>query len=176
MSSAFHVRLATQADIPALHALIESSVRILQANDYTPGQIEGALGTVLGLDTQLVTDQTYFVAETAGNSGARTIVACGGWSNAKPSSAATTPPSANPNFSIPLPTPPKSAPFSSTPIGPAAASALCSLKPAKTPPSPPASPNSKWVPPSPASLSTNSAATRSSNPSASLSVTAKPSL
>ena len=83
MSSAFHVRLATQADIPALHALIESSVRILQANDYTPGQIEGALGTVLGLDTQLVTDQTYFVAETAGNSGARTIVACGGWSKRK---------------------------------------------------------------------------------------------
>ena len=73
-------RDATNADIPTLHALIESSVRILQANDYTPAQIEGALGTVLGLDTQLLADQTYFVAETTDNSGAKTIVACGGWS------------------------------------------------------------------------------------------------
>ena len=79
----FHVRLATQADIPTLHSLIESSVRILQANDYTPAQIEGALGTVLGLDTQLVTDQTYFVAETTDSSGKKIIVACGGWSRRK---------------------------------------------------------------------------------------------
>jgi len=83
MSATFHVRLATQADISALHALIESSVRILQANDYTPAQIEGALGTVLGLDTQLVSDQTYFVAETSNADGAKTIVACGGWSKRK---------------------------------------------------------------------------------------------
>jgi GNAT superfamily N-acetyltransferase len=79
----FQVRLATQGDIPTLHALIESSVRVLQANDYTPAQIEGALGTVLGLDTQLVADQTYFVAETATSSGAKIIVACGGWSKRK---------------------------------------------------------------------------------------------
>src|SRR5258706_7311450 len=78
MPATFHIRLATNADIPALHALIESSVRILQANDYTPAQIEGALGTVLGLDTQLLADQTYFVAETTASSGAKTIVACGG--------------------------------------------------------------------------------------------------
>ncbi|HLZ12462.1 MAG TPA: GNAT family N-acetyltransferase [Candidatus Acidoferrum sp.] len=83
MSATFHVRLATQADIPTLHALIESSIRVLQANDYTPAQIEGALGTVLGLDTQLVADQTYFVAETSDSSGAKTIVACGGWSKRK---------------------------------------------------------------------------------------------
>src|SRR5260221_1212127 len=85
MSSApaFSVRLATPSDIPALHALIESSVRILQANDYTPAQIEGALGTVLGLDTQLLADQTYFVAETTASSGAKTIVACGGWGKHK---------------------------------------------------------------------------------------------
>ena len=82
MSAAYHVRLATNADIPALHALIEFSVRILQANDYTPAQIEGALGTVLGLDTQLIDDQTYFVAEAADSSG-KTIVACGGWSKRK---------------------------------------------------------------------------------------------
>jgi len=83
MSAAFSVRLATSADVPTLHALIESSVRILQANDYTPKQIEGALGTVLGLDTQLIADQTYFVAETETSSNTKTIVACGGWSKRK---------------------------------------------------------------------------------------------
>ncbi|MBW4037880.1 MAG: GNAT family N-acetyltransferase [Acidobacteria bacterium] len=70
------IRTATSADIPALHALIEASVRGLQANDYTPAQIEGALGHALGLDSQLIADQTYFVAETHG----RIIIACGGWS------------------------------------------------------------------------------------------------
>jgi GNAT superfamily N-acetyltransferase len=76
----FHLRLATPADIPALHALIEASVRVLQANDYTPAQIEGALGTVLGVDTQLIADQTYFIAETSeGNQ----IAGCGGWSKRK---------------------------------------------------------------------------------------------
>src|SRR5256885_5570691 len=83
MPASFSVRLATQPDIPTLHALIESSVRTLQANDYTSTQIEGALGTVLGLDTQLLADQTYFVAETTNSSGTKTIVACGGWSKRK---------------------------------------------------------------------------------------------
>jgi GNAT superfamily N-acetyltransferase len=82
MLSAFTVRLATEDDIPALHELIEASVRGLQAGDYTPAQIEGALGTVLGLDTQLIRDQTYFVAETlVQNTKARS--ACGGWSKRK---------------------------------------------------------------------------------------------
>ena len=58
----FVLRLATEKDIPALDALIEASVRELQAGDYTQAQIEGALGTVLGLDTQLIRDGTYFVA------------------------------------------------------------------------------------------------------------------
>ena len=76
------LRLATEADIPALHNLIEISVRVLQRNDYTPEQIEGALGTVLGLDTQLVSDGTYFVAE-ARAACARVLVGCGGWSKRK---------------------------------------------------------------------------------------------
>lgn len=75
---AFALRLATDNDIPALHALIEASVRGLQAGDYTPAQIEGALGTVLGLDTQLIRDRTYFVVE-AGEAEGR-IAGCGGWS------------------------------------------------------------------------------------------------
>ena len=83
MPSPFHVRLATEADIDALHALIEASVRVLQAGDYTPAQIEGALGTVLGLDTQLIADQTYYVIEAIKPSGEKVIAACGGWSKRK---------------------------------------------------------------------------------------------
>ncbi|HWZ96892.1 MAG TPA: GNAT family N-acetyltransferase [Candidatus Dormibacteraeota bacterium] len=83
MPPTFHVRLATQADIPTLRALIESSVRVLQANDYTPAQIEGALGTVLGLDTQLIKDETYFVIEATTLSGEKLIASCGGWSKRK---------------------------------------------------------------------------------------------
>ena len=87
----FALRLATEEDIPVLHALIEASVRGLQAADYTPAQIEGALGTVLGLDTQLIADGTYFVAETEIGSSAldqdvksrRVLAGCGGWSKRK---------------------------------------------------------------------------------------------
>jgi GNAT superfamily N-acetyltransferase len=81
-ASAFKLRLATEEDIPALHALIEASVRGLQAGDYTPAQIEGALGTVLGLDTQLIADRTYFIAEPRhGEDGV--LAGCGGWSRRK---------------------------------------------------------------------------------------------
>jgi GNAT superfamily N-acetyltransferase len=80
----FTLRLATEQDIPALHALIEASVRGLHAGDYTPAQIEGALGTVLGLDTQLITDRTYFIAESLDqNSKQRSTAGCGGWSKRK---------------------------------------------------------------------------------------------
>ena len=81
--SEFTLRLATEEDIPPLHALIEASVRGLQAEDYTPAQIEGALGTVLGLDTQLIRDQTYFVAEALNEFGDTRIAGCGGWSKRK---------------------------------------------------------------------------------------------
>ena len=79
-SSPFHLRLATEADIRALHALVEASVRGLQAGDYTPAQIEGALGTVLGVDSQLIADRTYFVAESLDG---KRLAGCGGWSKRK---------------------------------------------------------------------------------------------
>jgi GNAT superfamily N-acetyltransferase len=76
-------RPARTADIPILHRLIEASVRGLQVGDYTQAQIEGALG-VLGLDTQLIEDQTYFIAEIRGEAGdAAVAVGCGGWSYRK---------------------------------------------------------------------------------------------
>jgi GNAT superfamily N-acetyltransferase len=74
-------RLATEDDLPALHAVIEASVRVLQAADYTAAQIEGALGTVLGVDTQLIRDRTYYIAETTDAS--PRIAGCGGWSRRK---------------------------------------------------------------------------------------------
>jgi len=70
------LRLACDGDIPALEALIEYSVRELQAADYSADQMDGALGSVFGVDRQLICDQTYFLAENDG-----TLIACGGWSN-----------------------------------------------------------------------------------------------
>lgn len=71
-------RLATPSDLPRLAPLIEASARALQAGDYSPSQIDQALGTWLGVDTQLVLDRTYFVVEAPGDPS--TFVACGGWS------------------------------------------------------------------------------------------------
>lgn len=62
-----------------MREVIESSVRGLQADDYSPAQIEGALQSVYGVDSQLIADGTYFVAETAAQ-GSTLVVACGGWS------------------------------------------------------------------------------------------------
>lgn len=74
-----HLRLAVPADIPELQALIEASVRALQAGDYSAEQIEGALGTVFGVDSRLIADGTYYAVENE----ARAIVGCGGWSKRK---------------------------------------------------------------------------------------------
>ena len=72
----FAIRAAVERDIPELRDLIEQSVRGLQKADYTPAQIEGALGHALGVDTQLVSDGTYFVAE---DSARGAMAGCGGW-------------------------------------------------------------------------------------------------
>jgi GNAT superfamily N-acetyltransferase len=93
-----HIRHAVAADIPALRLLIDASVRQLQAQDYTPAQIEGALDSVFGVDSQLIADQTYFVAEAEAEAQAEAeaedesspsakfhplAVGCGGWSKRK---------------------------------------------------------------------------------------------
>jgi N-acetylglutamate synthase-like GNAT family acetyltransferase len=69
------IRQATVNDAPAIEALIRESVNALQAGDYDAVQRAGALGTVFGVDRQMIGDGTYFVIETEGR-----IVACGGWS------------------------------------------------------------------------------------------------
>jgi GNAT superfamily N-acetyltransferase len=78
------IRCATAADIPALTALIDLSVRGLQAQDYSQAQIDLALKMVYGVDTQLIADGTYFVAEATPASGPAPLLAgCGGWSKRK---------------------------------------------------------------------------------------------
>jgi len=80
-------RLATPADIPHLGPLIEASVRGLSTGEYSPSQMDQAIGTWLGLDTQLVADQTYFAVEARANPGHLPTIgglaACGGWSRRK---------------------------------------------------------------------------------------------
>jgi GNAT superfamily N-acetyltransferase len=78
-----NIRLAETRDIPLLRKLIEVSVRGLQSEDYSPAQLERALQTVYGVDTQLIADRTYFAAEETASTGAPLLVGCGGWSKRK---------------------------------------------------------------------------------------------
>lgn len=65
-------------DVPALNALIAASARELSAGFYTPQQIEALLTHVFGVDTQLISDGTYFIMD--GEDVADGPVAAGGWS------------------------------------------------------------------------------------------------
>ncbi len=81
------VRLAEAHDIPGLRELIAASVRGLQLRDYSSAQLESALRTVYGVDTQLISDGTYFAAEEVEplleSSHGALLVGCGGWSKRK---------------------------------------------------------------------------------------------
>ncbi len=70
----FTSRLATAADVMALQRVMDDAISLLQQDFLTPEQI-AASRQVMGLDTQLITDATYFVVLD----GAR-IAGCGGWS------------------------------------------------------------------------------------------------
>jgi GNAT superfamily N-acetyltransferase len=74
----FSLRKATLADRPELESLIAESARGLSREDYTQAQIEAALGTAFGVDSELIRDGTYFVAEAG-----EALVGCGGWSRRK---------------------------------------------------------------------------------------------
>jgi len=51
------------------------SVRGLSTEYYTTNQIESAIKYIFGIDTQLIIDGTYYIAEKDG-----VLVGCGGWS------------------------------------------------------------------------------------------------
>ena len=71
------IRLASEADVPALNEFIPLSARGLCVDFYTPQQIESAIAHVFGVDSQLIADRTYFLAEDVISG---TLVGCGGWS------------------------------------------------------------------------------------------------
>jgi GNAT superfamily N-acetyltransferase len=62
----------------AIRELIVESARRLSREHYNDQQIETAIVTVFGVDTDLIEDGTYFVAEIEGQ-----LAGCGGWSKRK---------------------------------------------------------------------------------------------
>jgi GNAT superfamily N-acetyltransferase len=74
MSDDFTPRLARLDDLGALHKVMARSIEQLQSSFLTREQI-AASHHVMGLDTQLVKDGTYFMIESAGR-----VAGCGGWS------------------------------------------------------------------------------------------------
>jgi GNAT superfamily N-acetyltransferase len=66
-------RLATFADLPALRDLMDASIRGLVGATLDPARLEASF-EIMGVDTQLLADGTYFVVEHEGR-----IVGCGGW-------------------------------------------------------------------------------------------------
>ncbi len=67
-------RLALTGDIPTLKSLMAESIRELLKDFLPPAAVEASF-EVMGLDTRLIDDGTYFVVECDG-----AIAGCGGWS------------------------------------------------------------------------------------------------
>lgn len=67
-------RLATSADLPALTPLVDAAIGRLLSPWLDADQVR-ASRAIMGLDTRLVDDRTYFVVEIAG-----LLAGCGGWS------------------------------------------------------------------------------------------------
>jgi GNAT superfamily N-acetyltransferase len=74
MNTPLNHRLARHDDLDALRVLIDAAIAELQKPFLDAGQIESSR-TIMGLDTQLVDDGTYFVVEADGE-----LAGCGGWS------------------------------------------------------------------------------------------------
>jgi GNAT superfamily N-acetyltransferase len=70
----FTSRLAILADVPALTVLMDAAISELQRGFLDDAEIESSR-SIMGIDTQLIDDGTYFVVESSGD-----IAGCGGWS------------------------------------------------------------------------------------------------
>lgn len=68
------LRLATPEDLPALRDLMNASIGELLKSFLSPAQAAASF-EVMGLDSQLVADGTYFVVEDGD-----ALAGCGGWS------------------------------------------------------------------------------------------------
>lgn len=73
-----HLRPARDDEIALLEDLIARSARVLSRGYYSPVEIEAAVEHVFGVDSELIADGTYFVAEADGM-----VAGCGGWSRRK---------------------------------------------------------------------------------------------
>lgn len=69
------LRPASNEDAGTIRELILLSARELSRSYYSAAQIEAAIAHVFGVDTTLIEDGTYFVAEVEGR-----VRGCGGWS------------------------------------------------------------------------------------------------
>ena len=74
----YEIRKAVASDEVAIAALIRASARGLSRNDYNDEEIEAAVSFVYGVDSELIIDGTYFVAEAGVE-----LIGCGGWSRRK---------------------------------------------------------------------------------------------
>jgi len=74
MPASITLRLATEADTPAIRTLMARAIEELQRGFLTALEI-AASRAVMGLDTQLIADRSYFLAEIDG-----ALAGCGGWS------------------------------------------------------------------------------------------------
>ena len=74
-SGTLTVRKARMDERSALEALIAASARELGGRDYSDAQLDRAIGNVFGVDSELIEDGTYLVAEVDGER-----AGCGGWS------------------------------------------------------------------------------------------------
>jgi len=73
------LRLAVPEDLPALRDLMNASIGELLKPFLAPDEVAASFD-IMGLDSQLITDGTYFVVEdfSVGEGGA--LAGCGGWS------------------------------------------------------------------------------------------------
>ncbi|MDJ0950988.1 MAG: GNAT family N-acetyltransferase [Alphaproteobacteria bacterium] len=74
-SSEFTLRLARMRDAHSIRSLQQASFYKIGSEVYTHEQIEACIRHLDTLDTRLIKDQTYYVAEAGGE-----LVGCGGWS------------------------------------------------------------------------------------------------
>lgn len=70
----FSHRLATMADLPELRALMNVAIKKLSASYLDAKHVEASF-EFMGVDSQLIRDDTYFVVESDSR-----IIGCGGWS------------------------------------------------------------------------------------------------
>ena len=73
------LRLAVPEDLPALRDLMNASIGELLKPFLEPDAVAASFD-IMGLDSQLVTDGTYFVVEDFSAEEGRALAGCGGWS------------------------------------------------------------------------------------------------